>query len=112
MYLQQAKGAFLLYGRKPVVVRNRRGTRLFWITIGASHVTGSHDRRTTGVRRARRILTKGPVSPLNASYHKVSTVAPSLLDCSGYLPIPGHVIGVMPAEKEAQERQRRTPFWC
>ena len=43
---------------------------------------------------ARRISTKGPVSPLNASYHKVSTLAPSLFDCSGYLPLPGHVIGV------------------
>ena len=35
-----------------------------------------------------------PVSPLNGSYHKVSTVAPFLLDYSGLLPIPGHVIGV------------------
>ena len=33
-------------------------------------------------------------TPLNGSYHKVSTVAPFLLDCSGLLPIPGHVIGV------------------
>ena len=35
-----------------------------------------------------------PVSPLNGSYHKVSTVLPFLLNCSGLLPIPGHVIGV------------------
>ena len=34
-----------------------------------------------------------PVSPLYGSY-KVSTVAPLLLDWSGLLPIPGHVIGV------------------
>ena len=32
--------------------------------------------------------------PLNGSYHKVSTVAPFLLDCSGLLPIPGHLIGI------------------
>ena len=31
---------------------------------------------------------------LNGSYLKVSTVAPFLRDCSGLLPIPGHVIGV------------------
>ena len=45
-----------------------------------------------------------PVSPLNGSYHKVSTctVAPVLLDpqsCDRRKP-------------EAQVRQRRTPFWC
>ena len=33
-------------------------------------------------------------TPLNGSYHKLSTVAPYLLDCRGLLPIPGHVIGV------------------
>ena len=41
-----------------------------------------------GVKAAR------PVSPLYGSYHKVSTVVPLLLDCSGLLPIPGHVISV------------------
>ena len=35
-----------------------------------------------------------PVSPLNGLYHKVSIVAPFLLDCSGLLPISSHVIGV------------------
>ena len=42
-----------------------------------------------------------PVSPLNGSYHKVSTVAPFLLDCNGLLPIPGHVIGVSGRAGEA-----------
>ena len=36
----------------------------------------------------------GPVSPINGSNHKVSTFVPILLDCSGLLPIPGHVIGI------------------
>ena len=43
-----------------------------------------------------------PVSPLNGSYHKVSSVALVLLDpqsCDRRKP-------------EAQVRQRRTPFWC
>ena len=43
---------------------------------------------------------------------------PILLNCNGYLPNPGHVIGVgrhkqvkkCPCAKEAQARQRRTPF--
>ena len=82
-------------GRKPVVVYNRQGTRLIWIMWRLA------DRRTTcvqctpilpnfnqGVEAAR------PVSPLNGSYHKVSTVALFLLDCSGLLPIPDHVIVV------------------
>ena len=30
--------------------------------------------------------------PINGSYHKVSTIAPCLLDNSGFLPIPSHVI--------------------
>ena len=34
------------------------------------------------------------VSPLNGSNHKLSTVAPFLLDCSSLLPIPGDVIGI------------------
>ena len=36
-----------------------------------------------------------------------SITAPFLLDCSGLLPIPGHVIGV-----SWRRRQWRTPFWC
>ena len=43
-------------------------------------------------------------TPLNGSYHKVSTVAPFLLDCSGLLPIPGHV--------GAAGEAAMTPFWC
>ena len=35
-----------------------------------------------------------PVSPLNGSYHKVSTVVSLLLECSGLLPVPGHMIGL------------------
>ena len=46
------------------------------------------------------------VSPLDGSYHQVSTVAPFLLDCSGLLPIPSHVIGV----SAVQARQRRHRF--
>ena len=34
-----------------------------------------------------------PVSPLNGLYHKVSPIAPILLDCDGSLTISGHVIG-------------------
>ena len=43
-----------------------------------------------------------PVSPLNVSYHKVSTVAPFLLDCSDLLPIPGHVNGVSRSRGEGE----------
>ena len=39
------------------------------------------------------------VWPLYGSNHKISAVAPFLLDCSGLLPIPGHVIGVSQRHK-------------
>ena len=80
-------------GRKLVVVHNLRGTRLIWIRWPLTRP--AHYRRTPilpnfnqGVEAAR------PVSPLNGSYRKVSSVEPVLLDCSGLLPIPGHVVSV------------------
>ena len=89
-------GEFLwLPRRKPVVVYNRRGTRLTWTTWRLTRQTHYHctpisPNLNQGVEAARL------VSPLNGSYHKVSTVAPFLLDCSGLhvLHIPGHVISV------------------
>ena len=58
-----------------------------------------------------------PVSSFNGSYHKVRTVAPSLLHYSSYLSIPDHVISdrCKPAQKlcgtkEAKGRHRHTPF--
>ena len=80
-------------GHKPVVVYKRRGTRLIWITW--RHTRLAHYRRTPispnfnqGVEATR------PVWPLKGSYNKVSTAALFLLNCSGLLPIPGHVISV------------------
>ena len=77
-------------GHKPVVVYNRRGTRLIWITwrLTTMQRTPISPNFNQDVEAAR------PVSPLNGSYQKVSNVASFLLDCSGYSPIPGHAIGV------------------
>ena len=75
---------------KPRVAYNRRGTRLIWNVWRLTRY--AHYRRTPispsfnqSVEAAR------PVSP------QVSIVAPFVFflpDCSGLLPIPGHVIGV------------------
>ena len=80
-------------GLKLVVVYNRPGTLLIWITWRL--ILFAHYRHTPispnfnqGMKAA------GPVLPLISSYHKVSTVASFLLDCSGSLPIRGHVISV------------------
>ena len=47
---------------------------------------------------------------VNGSYHKVSTVAPFLLDCTSWLST--HPRSCDRRNPEAQARQRRTPFWC
>ena len=61
--------------------------------IGISRVTGSVYAELVEFRPNLEVARY--VLPLNGSYHKVSTIALSLLNCSSYLPIPIHVISVI-----------------
>ena len=95
---------FGFVGPKPVVVHNRWGTRLIWIMWRPTRY--AHYRRSPiSLNLKPRRGSARPVSPLNSSYHEVSTVALFLLDCSGLLPIPGHLIGV-------SQRRRRGSGVC
>ena len=82
--------------RKPLVVYNLRGTQLIWITWWLTRL--AHYRRTWNSPNF--VEVARPLSP------QVSTVAPFLLDCSGLLPIPGHVIGVSRRHRRGSEVRR------
>ena len=77
-------------GRKPIVVHNRRGMRLILVTWRLTRLA-NYRRMPISPNFNQGVEAARPVSPLNGSYHKVSTNAPFLLDYSGLLPIPRHV---------------------